>query len=1049
MALFKINTYRMVGLFWLLALTTGTALAATQLSAVRVALEQDHTRIVLESNTKIRFSLLALSTPERVVLDLEGVRINKVLSRLVVKVGTEHPYIKPIRVVRSGTKQARLELDLKTAVEPRIFVLTPEGKHGYRLVLDLYPLQADGTVLKLPPAVVNLPPAMLKLPPAKLKLPPAVAKLPPPVTAQQAATPVPPRLDDGANMVLLEVALDQQVLSDAITAYQSGSDTFLPLGELASLLTLAIQTHPEQGSANGFVLSEDRLFNLNLAQAKVTLADKVEGYDPVLIRVQADDIYVSSRLLSRWLPLDLDIDLSSLSLRVRPRERLPLQERLDRERRSAQVGGAAEPADPGYPHHDSPYRLLDAPFIDQTLGVDVHRGKAGATTDARYTAYLTADLLDMESALYVSSTKQKPSPDLRYTLGRNDPDAGLLGPLHARSFKFGSVPVPGVANIASTSPTGNGVTLSNRPLTQPTSFDRHSLQGDLPPGWDVELYFNDSLVGLQQSRADGKYNFDDLPLLFGPNEFRLVFHGPLGQLRVEKQSFLLDQSITRPGEFYYSLTEHRDVAGLTRSVGQFELGLNRHLAATGGLVRMPVGGVEQRYTNLGLRASWQSMLFSSDFVRSGNGGSLNELGFKTRVSGISLNLSRAQLNNFTSDLFSSSADPVRTREKIRIDAAIPSGFSSRLPVTLEAQRDRFQSGANNMAVAGRISAYLAGTSVANQLRWQSTGGTTSLDGTFQLSRRVADIGLSGQLAYTINPKSRLDSVVISANRSLASGYILNLGLIRTVATGEMQYTAGLNRSLGSYGVGISARYSSKGDVFAGVQLFMAMGREPRKSEWAFDAQPKADAGAASVRVFSDNNINGIMDAGDEPLGNVGITVNGSGNPARTDAAGIAYVDRLPVKQHVDIAVDALTLEDPQWVPQPKGMRLLPRPGNVALLDFPVVMASEIDGTVYLVEKTVKRGIGGALLELVNNKGKVVATATSSQDGYYIVPAVIPGSYSLRISPAQLKRLQLTDTAMHPITVPSDGTFINGVDIFVRKGIAKSVSDLTGDGNHGK
>jgi hypothetical protein len=149
--------------------------------------------------------------------------------------------------------------------------------------------------------------------------------------------------------------------------------------------------------------------------------------------------------------------------------------------------------------------------------------------------------------------------------------------------------VPSVANIAGRSPTGKGyaLTLSNRPITQPTSFDRHTLRGDLPPGWDVELYFNESLVGFQTSRADGRYSFDDQPLAYGLNEFRLVFHGPLGQQRVEKQSFLLEQSSTPPGAFYYNLAQHQDSVGQPRSVAQFEWGMNKYLTGTGGFVRLP------------------------------------------------------------------------------------------------------------------------------------------------------------------------------------------------------------------------------------------------------------------------------------------------------------------------------------------------------------------------------------------------------------------------------------------------------------------------------
>jgi len=1023
MTLFQKAARWKAGLVLLLALTPCTALAAAQISAVRVGLAQDHTRLVLESNTPIRYKLFSLRNPERVVLDLKGVELNAALTGLAGKVGVDHPYLKPIRVGRPGPKVVRLVLDLKTKVEPRIFTLKPEGKHGYRLVLDIYPAQPVGTAPPAPPPAAPPP----EIAPRK---PPTPAAVPPLETAKPAPPPLglPLRRYDEPNLLLLEVRLDQHVLSDAIPAYQYGRNTFLPLGELARLLTLAIRTQPEQGIASGFVLREERSFSLNLAQATITLAGKTEAVDPALIKVQADDIYVASRLIARWLPLDLDIDLSSLSLRVRPRELLPLQARLERERNGAKAGRGGEYKDPGYPRHNSPYRLLGAPFIDQTLGVDFRRGNGASQVDARYTAYLAADLLGMESALFVSSSNQQnPSPEFRFTLGRHDPDAGLLGPLHARSFVLGSVPVPGIANIARTSPSGNGVTLSNRPLTQPTSFDRHSLQGDLPPGWDVELYFNDALVGYQQSRTDGKYNFDDQPLVYGPNEFRLVFHGPLGQLRVERQSFLLEQSIAAPGEFYYSLTEHRDEDGQPRSVAQFDWGLGRHLAATGGFVRLPVAGAEQRYANLGLRASWQSMIFSSDFARSESGGTLAELGLKTRVGGFSLGVSRAELNDFTSDLFLPSGDPVRTRDKIRIDGAIPLGTLSRLPVTVEATRDHLQSGTDNIEVAGRISAYLDGTSVTNQLRWQSFGDAKSADGTLQLSRRVGDIGLRSQINYTLKPESKLAAIALSADKRLAAGYLLNLGLNHSFDTPETRYTAGLSKSLGSFGLGISASYSSSGELAAGVQLFMAMGREPRKAEWLVDAQPKADTGAASVRVFLDKNMNGVMDAGEEPINNVGFTVNGGGTPARTDAAGIAWLGRLPVKQNVDIAVDTMTLEDPQWSPQPKGVRLVPRPGNAAQLDFPVIMTSEIDGTVYFVEKDTRRGIGDVLIELVNSEGKVVAAAKSAYDGYYIIAAVPPGTYILRISPEQIKELKLTDTGTRPITVLPDGTFVNGMD----------------------
>ncbi|MFT5550424.1 MAG: hypothetical protein ACI9CO_002357, partial [Candidatus Azotimanducaceae bacterium] len=200
--------------------------------------------------------------------------------------------------------------------------------------------------------------------------------------------------------------------------------------------------------------------------------------------------------------------------------------------------------------------------------------------------------------------------------------------------------------------------------------------------------------------------------------------------------------------------------------------------------------------------------------------------------------------------------------------------------------------------------------------------------------------------------------------------------------------------------------------------------------WVFDARPMANSGAASVKMFLDDNNNGVMDDHELPLSGAGFTVNGGPHKARTNAAGVAHIDHLPVKQSVDIGVDMATLEDPQWSPQLAGLNLEPRPGTVAELEFPVSLTTEIDGTVYLLENDVEREIGDLELELLNDQHKVVGETTSSWDGFYIVPQVVAGEYWLRISPQQLRRLGLTDTGGHKLTVSGDGSFISGVDFII-------------------
>lgn len=847
-----------------------------------------------------------------------------------------------------------------------------------------------------------------------------------PVSAQHSVGVEPPPA--GESEVLLEVVVDRQRVSDAIMAYQSGDHLLLPLGELARLLTLAITTQPDQGTAAGFILAEERPFSLDVARSTVVHGGTSEAFDPQLVQARPDDIYVSSQLLARWLPVDLEVDMSRLSVVVRPRERLPLQFRLEREAAGARAGSRSPQSDPGYPRQDIPYKWLGIPVLDQTLSLDFRGGNGRSEIDERYTAYATGDLLGMQGELYVNAGSGAGANDVRLTLGRQDPDAGLLGPLRARTALIGNVAMPAVSNITRSSAQGNGLLVSNRPLALPDSFGQHSLRGPLLPGWDVELYFNDTLVGFQAAGPDGQYHFDDLQLLFGPNEFRLVFHGPLGEVRVERETFLLEQSLTRPGEFFYSVGQQRDEDDQARSIVQIDWGLTEHLGATGGLVRTPVAGTMQSYANLGLRAHWRSMIIGGEISKAQDGGSLVEATLKTKLGRWTINTSHARLDDFSSEWFLPSDDPVEAHTRLRADGHLRLPASNvRLPVTLEASRETRQSGSRHVDASARLSARMLGVAATAQVRWTSTDARKQADATLQLSRRVAGLSMRGQVDYAIAPESRLTAVTLTADKRLGQGYLQSFGITRLFDTAETLYTAGLTKSMGRFGLGINAGYSSSGDISAGVRLFVAMGKAPGGS-WNFSALPMANSGVVSALAFLDGNMNGLMDDGEQPIEGVGFAVNGGRHPTLTNADGIAYLERVPALRYADVSMLPGTLEDPQWLPRRKGVRVLPRAGAVAELEFPVIVTSEIDGTVYLREEGARRGLADVMVEVVGAAGEVIATTISESDGYYVLTGVPVGDYQLRVSPSQMQRQGLHDGGTHPVSVSAEGWLVSGIDI---------------------
>ncbi len=122
---------------------------AGTVASARLWPAQEYTRLILEAPAPVAHQLLAMKSPERLVLDLEGIDVNPELLELPRRVAADDPYIQAIRVAPFRPGVLRIVLDLKTAVNPQLFALNPVGDYGYRVVLDLYPLTPPDPLMAL------------------------------------------------------------------------------------------------------------------------------------------------------------------------------------------------------------------------------------------------------------------------------------------------------------------------------------------------------------------------------------------------------------------------------------------------------------------------------------------------------------------------------------------------------------------------------------------------------------------------------------------------------------------------------------------------------------------------------------------------------------------------------------------------------------------------------------------------------------------------------------------------------------------------------------
>ncbi|MBK0032256.1 N-acetylmuramoyl-L-alanine amidase [Erwinia sp. S43] len=129
------------GAVLLLSVSRAGMAAGGHVVAIRIWPSSTYSRLTIESNIPLKYKQFALSNPDRVVVDIENIQLNRTLNGVGNLVRQDDPYIKNARVGQFDASTVRLVLELKQNVSPKIFTLAPVAGIKNRLVLDLYPVK--------------------------------------------------------------------------------------------------------------------------------------------------------------------------------------------------------------------------------------------------------------------------------------------------------------------------------------------------------------------------------------------------------------------------------------------------------------------------------------------------------------------------------------------------------------------------------------------------------------------------------------------------------------------------------------------------------------------------------------------------------------------------------------------------------------------------------------------------------------------------------------------------------------------------------------------
>jgi hypothetical protein len=821
-----------------------------------------------------------------------------------------------------------------------------------------------------------------------------------------------PNQDDA---LLFEVRLGQYRLGDGARGYQTPDGVCVDMADMIMALDIPVRLDKKLRRATGWAFSENRTMLIDREANTVQIMNKSEQLGDT-IHDAPEGWCVDTKKLGDWLGVTLEADTTNALLIIRSTSKLPVEMAQERKARASKIRPVSSFDLKSMPNSTTPYKGFRIPSVDVVVAAGGLREKHGQSrTDLTYEAYVAGEVGPVAYDARLASNHNGIPDSLRIRAYRSDPEGKLLGSFKATQVAAGDVtgfstPLVSQASI------GRGAMLTNRPLERPDNFDRTTFRGELPSGWDAELYRNGQLLGFAVNRSDGRYEFADVPLLYGQNRFEIVLYGPQGQIRREERSVPVGVDSIPPKQTWYWAginQDGRDLIGIGRgpiygtggwrgSLG-LERGLNLKTSVALALHSLEVREVGRRnFAEASIRRAIGPTLLELGGSLDSQGGFAARAQLLGELKGTYLSAEAVHaMGGFASDRVVSG---VTGSYSLSADHSFGAGRTM-LPVHIEAKYTTRASGANELYVASRVSTNVGRYNVTGEIDWQKQNNPFGPDppsivqAALLANGRIGNVRLRGETRFRIRPDSRFDSATLVAEWS-GKGDLDRSANWRA----EIGYDGGLHRA--RLGVGYVRRFDkfaltasveggTDGSFAGGLNLAFSLGPDPRDGRGIrMTSERLAAHGQTLVRVFRDENGDGIRQP-DEPFEkDVQVTAGRVPVDRLTDAKGETIVDELESFQPVLIGVDSSSLADPLVQPSLPGKVVTPRPGVTMIVELPLVGAGEVDGTLV---REGGNGMEGVDLELVDAKGIVISHTRSDYDGYFLFESVPYGHYSLRIA----------------------------------------------------
>lgn len=835
------------------------------------------------------------------------------------------------------------------------------------------------------------------------------------------------------------------IFNQPVLGIKRGDDVMISLFDFVSVAQFAIDVKPAEGLAEGWYIRANKKFRLDANTMTVTAEDRTYTMAEGDVELDEADIFVRGGLLAQIFQYQGDISLRYQRLDIQSAQKWPAIEKLERLRRRKNE----QLLPPVLPRQNDPYQMASVPNVDVSTSYIVDRdGGTGVIEKRRsHNLVMAGDMAGHTLRTVVAGDDLHAVQSLSAAMKKESDQPDLLGRLKAREYQFGDINGVSVSG-ATGKRSGVGARVTNR-SPYVTSDETTQIEGDIPPGWDVELYRGAQYIDMI-SAPEGSYRFEDVRLSGGENKFKIIKYGPLGEVEEEEVNIYSTPRALKDSPNLYDVSVNlSDTKLWTRQsadsddqytpiiAGTLEHRLTQDTSIKGGVATSQQDSQQKTYFHGGLATYIENTILNAGITADIDGAFLASTAARRRVLGQDMTASAS----FTGDNYG-----------VLGDNSTPSsytlGFLSRgsLPRVFDYSlgsynfSTEYTENANDESQQISIltlSRKIAGLSFNHKFTHtiskdsesenQELNGLSAVMGTLWRTRWRA------AAEYRLDPENTIDRFSLDLTRRLDKEWQAQVSLGNTPESDYTEAQAKLiwNNEHITLSPGIS--YDTDNNASAFVTANFGLAYDPYSQKMAMSGKKITDNGGISGFVYLDRDGDLTFSEGDEPIQDAVIEALHSNRKGSTDEQGEAFIHDIPDNILTDVKLNEYSLFDPLMVAGTEGMSILPRSGHTTRVEFPVHNGGELDGNVYIRMNDGKdRSAKNLRIHLHDLSGSLVQTATVSFDGFYLFQKIHPGEYWLNIDPKDAQNQGVIRPLPQRLSFGYEGTIIYGHKIFLRK-----------------